>query len=550
MTEYSERATGNIGDQSWTGLNFFHGFEHSVSLLTAHSAAIDRLNVFPVPDGDTGTNMLLTMQAAVEVLASRRSGLVSEAAAAAYDGAFHGGCGNSGVLLAQIIRGISDGLQGLDTMNAANLSCCLQKGYERAYDALTDPVEGTILTVARHAASAAVEVAEGGANSVEQVLSAAVIAAKQAVEDSPKQLDVLKEAGVVDAGGQGLYIILEGLLKYSRGEDITDVTAIDRVEPVFATYAGDHIGDEQGYCTQFMVQGTDLDVPTMRQFLVDVTDSTLVVGDADKVRVHCHTDTPGDVLNYAIKYGHLSNISIDNMQLQQNAQLGALETLREDSSAVPTNIVAISPGSGFTDIFRGFGAVVVAGGPTMNPSTSQILEAIDRCPGDQVVVLPNNSNVIMAARQAAEASSREIRVLETLSVPQGVSAAMAFNSTYSFESNWASMGIAVRELTVMEVSRATRSAVVGGVEVGVGQYIGFLDNNLASAADTQADVICRLLMEAVDIQEDFITIYRGVDTTEDAADNVRGVVQAALPDAEIDMSFGGQEHYDYIISFE
>ena len=276
MTEHRESTTGKIGDQSWTGLHFFHSFEHSVSLLTAHSAAIDRLNVFPVPDGDTGTNMLLTMQAAVKVLGSRQSELVSEAAAAAYDGAFHGGCGNSGVLLAQIIRGMSEGLKGLDTMNAADLSSCLQKGYERAYGALTDPVEGTILTVARHAASAAIEVAEGGANTVEQILSAAVVAAKQAVEDSPNQLDILREAGVVDAGGQGLCIILEGLLKYSRGEDITDVTAMDRVEPVFAAYASDHIGDEQGYCTQFIVQGTDLDVPTMRQFLVDITDLSLI----------------------------------------------------------------------------------------------------------------------------------------------------------------------------------------------------------------------------------------------------------------------------------
>ena len=550
MAESTQESTTAVPDRLKSGLSLHHGFEHSVAWLTANSEAVDRLNVFPVPDGDTGTNMLLTMQAALKEIESRKPEAAGEVAAAAARGALMGARGNSGVILSQIIRGMAIGLEGLDEFSANDFSRCLVKGYEVAYESVSEPVEGTILTVARHAGTAAVDATKRSVETVDGIIAAAVTAAERSVEDTPNRLAVLKEAGVVDAGGQGLYIILDGFLKYSRGEEITAETHVQRAEQVFAAYAEEHAADEQGYCTQFIVQGAALDVPEMRRFIDEATDSTIVVGDTDMVRVHCHTETPGDILNFAVGFGELSHISIENMQFQQADHFEKVEPPAGDSPVPRANLVAVAPGPGFAEIFRSLGAAVVEGGQTMNPSTAQIVEAIGECPGDEVVVLPNNSNIVMAARQAAESSPGTVRVVNTVTVPQGVSAALAFNPTASFEENCERMQIAAAEPVVLEVTRAVRDADIDGVTARAGQYIGLLDDSLTTAADTSTEVVRLLAAQAGDVDADVITIYLGADLTEEAAGDVAEALQTAFPDAEIDIVSGGQAHYDYIISLE
>ena len=550
MAESTQESTTGVDDRLRTGLSLHHGFEHSVAWLKANSEAVDRLNVFPVPDGDTGTNMLLTMQAALKEIEVRQVDKAGEVAAAAARGALMGARGNSGVILSQIIRGMAIGLEGLEEFSAEDFSRCLVKGYEVAYESVTEPVEGTILTVARHAGTAAVDATKKNLETVDGVIAAAVAAAERSVEDTPNRLAVLKEAGVVDAGGQGLYIILDGFLKYSRGEEITVETNVQRAEQIFAAYAEEHAADEQGYCTQFIIEGAGLDVPELRRFIDGCTDSTIVVGDSEMVRVHCHTETPGDVLNYAVRFGGLSHISIENMQIQQADHFEKVESPAEDSLVHRADLVAVAPGSGFADIFRSLGAAVVEGGQTMNPSTAQILEAIAQCPGDEVVVLPNNSNIVMAARQAAEASPKTVRVIESVTVPQGVSAALAFNPVASFEENCEAMQTAAAEPVVLEVTRAVRDAEIDGVKTKAGQYIGLLDDRLTTAADTATEVVSRLAAEADAVDVEIITMYLGADLTEAGAADVIDALQRAFADAEIEVVSGGQAHYDYIISVE
>ena len=499
MAESTQESTAGVDDRLRTGLSLHHGFEHSLAWLRANSEAVDRLNVFPVPDGDTGTNMLLTMQAALKEIESRRAVTAGAVAAAAARGALMGARGNSGVILSQIIRGMAIELEGLEEFSAEDFSRCLVKGYEVAYESVTEPVEGTILTVARHAGAAAVDATRRSVGTVDGVIAAAVVAAERSVEDTPNRLAVLKEAGVVDAGGQGLYIILDGFLKFSRGEEITVETNIQRAEQVFAAYAEEHAADEQGYCTQFIIEGASLDVPELRRFIDGSTDSTIVVGDSDMVRVHCHTETPGDILNYAVGFGELSHISIENMQLQQADHFEKVDAPAVDSLAPRADLVAVAPGPGFAEIFRSLGAAVVEGGQTMNPSTAQIIEAIDECPGDEVVVLPNNSNIVMAARQAAESSAKTVRVVETATVPQGISAALAFNPAAAFEANCENMRIAAAEPVVLEVTRAIRDANIDGVEAAAGQYIGLLDDRLTTAADSPTEVVRRLAVGVADV---------------------------------------------------
>ncbi len=559
MAESSSTVRAGVKDRLRTGLSLHHGFEHSLAWLKANSEAIDRLNVFPVPDGDTGTNMVLTLQAALDEVESRKALTASDVAAAAARGSLMGARGNSGVILSQIIAGLANGLAGLDEFSAEDFARGLASAYEVAYASVTEPVEGTILTVARHAGTAAVDATRRGDETVDGVITAAVKAAERSVEDTPNRLAVLKEAGVVDAGGQGLFIILDGFLKFSRGEEIAVEANVERAEMVFAAYADEHAADEQGYCTQFIIEGDALDVPAVREFIDAATDSTIVVGDAAMIRVHCHTETPGDMLNYAVGFGELSHISIENMQLQQADHFEKVESADPDTVAPRADpdtvapradFVAVAPGPGFAEIFHSLGAAIVEGGQTMNPSTAQILEAIESCPGDAVVVLPNNSNIVMASRQAAEASPKTVRVIETRTVPQGVAAALTFNPTADFDRNCETMQIAAGEPTVLEVTRATRDAEIDGVRTVAGQHIGLLDDQLVTAEGSAVAVVRDLAERAGDVDVDVITIYLGADLSEADAGDVVQTLETAFPDAEIDLESGGQAHYDYIISLE
>lgn len=531
-----------------TGPGLRMGLQAGLDWLTANREAIDRLNVFPVPDGDTGTNMVLTLEAALEEIARIDPVSVSDVARAAARGSLLGARGNSGVILSQIVGGIARGLEGLIEFTPTQFANALSVAYQVAYDAVSRPVEGTILTVARHAASAAVQAASEGV-SVELVLARTVESAERSVEDTPNRLAVLKEAGVVDAGGQGLFIILEGLLKYVRGDEIEASVVVGRSEDAFAAFALEHSGDEHGFCTQFLIQGAGLDLAGARADLESMTDWAIIVGDSDVIRVHVHTERPGDILNYGVVLGELDRISIDNMDIQQVKHFaGAVETL--SPPVAEADLVAVALGEGFQKIFASLGVRVVLGGQTMNPSPAEILEAIEACPGREVLVLPNNSNVIMAAKQAAAESPKRVEVVETITVPHGVAAALAYNATRDLSENMVNLVEAAEAVTVFEITKAARESTVGGIDARQGDFIGLIDGKLMASAESVDVLMSGLLDKIADLDVELATIYgsAGLEGTDGCA--VTDAIEAAYPDIEIEIADGGQAHYDYIISLE
>ncbi len=531
-----------------TGRGLRTGLQAGLDWLRANSDAIDRLNVFPVPDGDTGANMVLTFEAALDEVKNTISDSLSDVAGAAARGALLGARGNSGVILSQIVGGMAKGLQGLSECSALQFAKSLNKASEVAYDAVSKPVEGTMLTVIRHAASGAMEAAEEE-ESVESVIAQATESAAKSVEDTPNRLAVLKEAGVVDAGGQGVFIILEGLLKYSRGEEIEGDIAFDRSEESFAAFAQEHSGDEHGFCTQFLIRGSDLDVPATRTALESMADWAIIVGDPDLVRVHLHTERPGDILNYGVRLGELDRISIENMDLQQVEHFAGVA-----AQSVPevddSNLVAVTMGQGFQNIFASLRARIVPGGQTMNPSAAQILEAVEACPGDGVVVLPNNSNVVLAAKQAAAESDKDVEVVETVTVPHGIAAALAYNPNGELSGNRDNMTGALDGVTVLEITKAVRDSQVGGLDVREGDFIGLLDGKLRASGETVETVLGALYEEVGDFDVELATIYLGAGLEGTDAGVVTETLEAAFPDVEFEIADGGQPHYDYIISLE
>ncbi len=532
-----------------TGRGLHLAFQAGLDWLKANREAIDRLNVFPVPDGDTGTNMVLTLEAALEEIRKVPSRSVSDVARAAARGCLLGARGNSGVILSQIVSGMSKGLDGLTEFTSPQFAESLRLAYQVAYDAVSKPVEGTILTVARHTGTAAVDAAGQGA-SVESVLAAAVESAARSVEDTPNRLEVLKEAGVVDAGGQGLYIILEGFLKYCRGEEIDADASIERAEDVFAAFALDHSGDEHGFCTQFLIQGEELDLATARSDLESMTDWAIIVGDGDLIRVHVHTERPGDILNYAVDLGDVNRISIDNMDLQQAEHFAAALDTAPPVAVAKADVVAVAAGPGFQEIFESLGVRVVLGGQTMNPSAAEILEAIDGCGGPEVVVLPNNSNIVMTARQAASSSSKSVHVIETVTVPHGIAAALAYSPAAGLEANRSNMTEAAGSVTVIEVTKAIRDSEIGGVMAREGEFIGLVDGSLKAAGETIGDVMAGLFVTFPDSDFDLATVYRGETATSGNDEQVSAAIEIIHPDVDIEFVAGGQAHYDYIISLE
>lgn len=538
----------DAGNDLSNGDGLLHGYKAGLAWLRSNSEVIDRLNVFPVPDGDTGTNMVLTLQAAVDEAEKPASNSATVVAGAAARGALMGARGNSGVILSQIIRGISVGLDGLDEFSADDFAIALSKASDTAYESVSKPVEGTMLTVARHAGSAAIRAGSNGGG-IDDVLEAAVLAAERSVEDTPNKLAVLKEAGVVDAGGQGVYIILDGFRRYLSGQDIPDSGVKERAGDIFAGFAQEHENDEQGFCTQFLIAGESINVEGVRTKFERSTDSTIVVGDENLVRVHVHTMKPGDALNYAVQLGQVSHISIENMQIQQETHLADVAN-KDDATVSAVDVVAISSGSGFSDIMRSIGVTVVDGGPTTNPSTAEIIAGIDRCPGSPIVVLPNNANVLMAAQQAAKASKRVVHVLDTKTMAEGVSAALAFNVAAELEANVQAMNSAVSEISTLEVTTATKDLETSEFSIRRGQNIGLVDNEIRVIAENPGTALAELveLIDSDDIE--LVTVYLGEDVDNASKTTVAKIVEEIVPDADVEVVYGGQPHYDYVVGIE
>lgn len=515
--------------------------------LEQHAEALNALNVFPVPDGDTGLNMSLTLSSATEYLQALRSDALPEVAEAMARGALMGARGNSGVILAQILRGMARELAHQPCADSQCLARALAEGATAAYAALANPVEGTILTVARAAAAGAREAVRGN---VVDVLDAAHRRARAAVAETPELLPVLKQASVVDAGGEGYRVFLEGLLMHMRGEALPDAPAAVTTWADLSSLHQDE-GDFFGYCTEVLFQGSGLDLEAVRDRVSELGGSVLVVGDSEMLKVHVHTLRPGAVLDLATDLGELVKVKIDNMQLQhrefaQSASRAGTAPVIEPG----VGLVAVVTGAGLRSIFESLGAVVVPGGQTMNPSVEEIAQAITATGRAEVIVLPNNRNIILAAEQTLPmVAGQRAAVVPTQNVAQGVAAALALNPEADAESNVASLLEATERTRCIEITRATRAASLEGLQVKEGEFIALLDDRPVSAGPSSAEALRGALDELPAGSYELATIYVGSEGTVEEAERLGEAIRERTG-AEVEAADGGQPHYPYIISVE
>jgi hypothetical protein len=548
--------------------------------LEQHRDTINALNVFPVPDGDTGTNMSLTMRAATKDIADSNDTAAYVIAERLSRGALMGARGNSGVILSQILRGISQGLEQKSSFNATDFANALQVAAKLAYRAVIKPVEGTILTVIRESADAAVQSAARGSD-MAALLGDTVAAARVAVAKTPDLLPTLKQAGVVDAGGQGLTTILEGMWRYARGESVQMSHREQTEEHAEIRKGNVEIEEEFGYEVVFLLHGENLDVESIRDTITNMGGvSTVVAGDSTLLKVHTHTQRPGQILDYGVGLGSLQDINIEN--LQEQSLRYAAEGARERGANAAANgatmsagggtgaavatppartaaervvggvgTVAVAAGEGWVKVFESLGvAAIVPGGQTMNPSTRELLEAVEACPATKVILLPNNSNVILSARQVPELTSKQVVVISSDSLTQGVSALLAYNFEADFETNTQAMEAAIKRVHTAEITRAVRTVQLDGINVTEGDVIGLVNGRLVTAGTDLDTVVHDALSRMQTEQYEIITIYYGADVTGQAANDMARRVKEWFPEQEIEVIHGGQPYYAYIISAE
>ena len=538
--------------------------------LEEHREIINALNVFPVPDGDTGSNMSATMQAAIRDIVNSKETSAGVIAARLAHGALLGARGNSGVILSQILRGLAQGLDKKQTFSAPDLALALQEAQRLAYRAVIKPVEGTILTVIRETAEAAQLSAQRGDDLV-TLMQEVIIAARQSVARTPELLPTLKQAGVVDSGGQGLCSILEGVWHYVRGDSgqlaastaLIDATMPGAVTPTVtpspetAVKKGRvKIEEEFGYEVVFLLRGEKLDVNKIRQTIIDMGGvSTVVAGDEKMLKVHTHTSRPGKILDYAVELGSVLDINIENLQEQSLAYAAESEVehaaAQEQPAAHQLATVAVVSGSGFEKVFRSVGlTAIVPGGQTMNPSTEELLTAVNSVNAEQVILLPNNSNVILSARQVLNLSSKEVCIVPTETMPQGIAALLGFNFEADFETNCKAMTEAAQTIQTAEITTAIRTVQLDGMRVREGDYIGLVNGDLVIAGQDIEYVIHETLQRMNIERYEIVTLYYGENITRQQAEETARSIKQKYSQLEIEVVDGGQPHYAYILSAE
>ena len=540
--------------------------------LHANVQAINDLNVFPVPDGDTGTNMALTMDKAATELKKKEFDTIAAAADCVASALLRGARGNSGVILSLLFRGISKRLKGLDTAGAQEFAGAMQDGVDAAYKAVMKPAEGTILTVSRMAADAAVEAANAGAG-LESCLDCAIKAGSDALAETVNQNPVLKKAGVIDAGGQGYMYILGAMLASYRGE----ITAPENVDEIVETEkessAFDVFDTEDitfAFDTVFIVRkhDPDVDLEPLRKYLTSIGDSLVIGEDDEAFKVHVHTNIPGNALNEAQNFGTLELAKIENMRTQHDDilagkhvqttdDLDAVERELEESeeqyckSVKDYGVVTVCAGKGLEGLFRELGADgIVTGGQTMNPSTDDILKEINRTPANTVFVLPNNKNIIMAAEQCVRLSDKKVIIIPTRTVPQGISAMLNFNPEETEENLIAAMNEAAGNVHTAMVTYAARDSDFDGHEIHAGEYLALLDGALLGSYSSEKTLFKELSWAFDELSPEFITVYYGSDIAEDKANEAAETIIGCFPDAEVSVVNGGQPVYYYMISVE
>jgi DAK2 domain fusion protein YloV len=532
-----------------TGDSLRAALEAAATWLELQAASVNALNVFPVPDGDTGTNMSMTMRAAAEASAVEPSPEAHAVARAAARGALMGARGNSGVILSQLVRGFAEAVSGQRALGVQQLADGLVGAAEAGYRSVGKPVEGTILTVARRAGEEARAAVSDGPD-VARFLERVLRVAEQAVVETTSQLPALQRAGVVDAGGQGYKLVIEAFCKTARGESI-EGEAMGGAAPVAsqALVAAQHTGEGGlGFCTEFLVQHASEDEAAIRAFMESLGDSVIVVGDGDLRRVHVHTRRPGQALDWAVERGTVSRIKIENMQDQHDA---GKDAALGGPGLSKIGVVAVSPGPGFRALFTSMGAAaIVEGGQTMNPSVQDILTAISSVGYQEMVLLPNNGNILLAAQHAAEQTPRSVRVVPTRSLPRGIAALLAFNYDADLDTNVQLMEEAAGRVASIEVTLAERTADIDGHHVEQGQVLGLLDDAIVVVSGTLQEAALDALAKAEPDEREIVTIYWGSGTNRDQVDTLCEAIHAAYPHLETEVVEGGQPHYPYILSVE
>ena len=539
----------------------------AASVVEQHKQQINELNVFPVPDGDTGTNMSMTLNAAAADLRKLHEPTLTKVADATASAMLRGARGNSGVILSLLFRGFSRSLKGLEECDGRQLAAALQAGVEAAYKAVMKPAEGTILTVARIAAEQAVEVDEP---CFETVLTVAIDGATGALAETVEQNPVLKKAGVVDAGGKGWLYVLQTMLDVAQGKEIAEPTASSEVKEQ-ADFNEFDTGDITfAFDTVYIVRKfeEDVDLTPLRRYLDTIGDSIVIGEDDEAFKVHVHTNIPGAVLTESQKYGTLELAKIENMQMQHDDLAAGraarstddLEQLEQElENAEPTvaapekhyGMVAVCAGEGLANAFRELGADnIISGGQTMNPSTQDILEKVNATPAEVVFVFPNNKNIIMAAEQVQPLTEKKVVVIPSKTVPQGISAMLVFDPDAGEDSNAAAMREAMKNVTTMQLTYAARDSDFDGHDIHAGEYLA-LNGGALFGNDTDMDALLRRMAESLNNEgKEFITIFYGADTNEEQAHNAAAIFSAACPDAEITVMNGGQPVYYFLISAE
>lgn len=519
----------------------------SVNILSIYKPEIDALNVFPVPDGDTGTNMYLTLLEAVKEAQQVQGNHLGEVMEAAAQGCLMGARGNSGVILSQVVRGFANALKGKSSATAKDMALAFEAGTNMAYQAVAEPVEGTVLTVLTKSAEAAHQVADRSPDLLRFMITVFRQAVK-ALDETPNQLAVLKEAGVVDAGGKGWVIILQGILHALRkAEEIElfqDFTSSQRKR--LAEFEIKEIDSEMRYtyCTEFLLKGKKLPQEQIKKELEPYGDCLMVVGTEQVTKVHIHSNHPGLVLETCLNYGSLHNIKIDNMREQT-------EDINKKQPQKPMAVVSVGVGEGLVNIMESLGAdVVVTGGQTMNPSTEDILQAVEKAPSNNVVILPNNKNIIMAAQQAGSMSEKAVVIIPTVTIPQGIASLLALNPLGSLDENNERMTEAVKHVRTGEVTTAIRDVSINGKSIKTGHIIGLADDKIVTAGDDLGHVLKQLIGEFTQNGEELITIYYGDLISENDALQTVELLRQEFVNLEFEVHYGGQPLYQYIISAE
>ncbi|MCS5027178.1 fatty acid kinase catalytic subunit FakA [Staphylococcus aureus] len=528
--------------------------------LSNNADLVDSLNVYPVPDGDTGTNMNLTMTSGREEVENNLSENIGELGKTFSKGLLMGARGNSGVILSQLFRGFCKNIESESEINSKLLAESFQAGVETAYKAVMKPVEGTILTVAKDATQAAIEKANNTEDCIE-LMEYIIVKANESLENTPNLLAVLKEVGVVDSGGKGLLCVYEGFLKALKGEKVeAKVAKIDKDEFVHDEHDFHGVINTEdiiyGYCTEMMVRfGKNkkaFDEQEFRQDMSQFGDSLLVINDEEIVKVHVHTEYPGKVFNYGQQYGELIKLKVENMREQHREVIRKEQhTAKPKMETVETAIITISMGEGISEIFKSMGAThIISGGQTMNPSTEDIVKVIEQSKCKRAIILPNNKNILMASEQAASIVDAEAVVIPTKSIPQGISALFQYDVDATLEENKAQMADSVNNVKSGSLTYAVRDTKIDGVEIKKDAFMGLIEDKIVSSQSDQLTTVTELLNEMLADDSEILTVIIGQDAEQAVTDNMINWIEEQYPDVEVEVHEGGQPIYQYFFSVE